>query len=240
MPLSEYANLSRAQQVATAIEDELLTSGASVGTALGRRSDLMERYRVSPTVMNEALRILRDRGLVIVRPGPGGGVFVASRPPQVRLGALDLWFSGVGADPLELFEARTHLEDLLTRVAVNRAGPQDVRDMEWAVDEIQRATDPRAFFEANMRLHLAIARAARIPVLSGVYEAIVAILLGSLTRVKLLEGHDEMYRHSIEVHQQIVAAIRERDAHACEKLLGLHRMDLLRATAPARYPIAED
>lgn len=240
MARSGDANLSRAQQVAAAIEDELLAAGAEVGTSLGRRTDLMDRHRVSPTVMNEVLRILRDRGLVTVKPGPGGGVFVASRPPQIRLGALDLWFSGLGTDPLELFEARTHLEDLLTRVAVDRAGPHDVRDMEWAVDQMQQAADPRAFFDANMRLHLAIARAARIPVLAGMYEAIVAILQGTLSRIALLEGHDEMYRHNIEVHQQIVAAIRDRDRDACEKVLHLHRMDLVRASAPARSPAAGD
>jgi DNA-binding FadR family transcriptional regulator len=237
---SEHANRSRAQQVAATIEDELLASGTPVGSSLGRRSDLMERYRVSPTVMNEVLRILRDRGLVVVRPGPGGGVFVASQPPQIRLGALDLWFTGVGTDPLELFQARMHLEDLLTRVAVDRAGPQDVRDMEWAIDEMQRASDPRAFFEANIRLHLAIARATRISVLVGMYEAIVAILQSSLSRIVLLEGHDEMYRHSIEVHRQMVAAIRERDTDACEKVLHLHRMDLVRATAPARSPAQDE
>ncbi|MCW2723000.1 MAG: hypothetical protein QOG20_2113 [Pseudonocardiales bacterium] len=222
---------SRAQQVATAIEDELLAARTPVGTSLGRRTDLMERHGVSPTVMNETLRILRDRGLVVVRPGPGGGVFVASRPPQVRLGALDLWFSGSGTDPVDLFEARTHLEDVLTSVALDRAGPSDVRDMEWAVEEMRGAADARAYLEANLRLHRAVARAARIPVLAGMYEAIAAIITGTLTRAELLPGHEEMYGRNIEVHAEIVAAIRERDREALTKLMDLHREDLVRATS---------
>jgi DNA-binding FadR family transcriptional regulator len=222
---------SRAQQVATAIEDELLAARTPVGTSLGRRTDLMERHGVSPTVMNETLRILRDRGLVVVRPGPGGGVFVASRPPQVRLGALDLWFSGSGTDPVDLFEARTHLEDVLTSVALDRAGPSDVRDMEWAVEEMRGAADARAYREANLRLHRAVARAARIPVLAGMYEAIAAIITGTLTRAELLPGHEEMYGRNIEVHAEIVAAIRERDREALTKLMDLHREDLVRATS---------
>jgi DNA-binding FadR family transcriptional regulator len=222
---------SRAQQVATAIEDGLLAARTPVGTSLGRRTDLMERHGVSPTVMNETLRILRDRGLVVVRPGPGGGVFVASRPPQVRLGALDLWFSGSGTDPVDLFEARTHLEDVLTSVALDRAGPSDVRDMEWAVEEMRGAADARAYLEANLRLHRAVARAARIPVLAGMYEAIAAIITGTLTRAELLPGHEEMYGRNIEVHAEIVAAIRERDREALTKLMDLHREDLVRATS---------
>jgi DNA-binding FadR family transcriptional regulator len=227
---------SRAQQVAADIENALLTERAPVGTSLGRRTDLMARHGVSPTVMNEALRILRDRELVIVRPGPGGGVFVASRPPQVRLGALDLWFSGSSTDPLDLFEARTHLEDALTSVALDRAGPADVRDMEWAVEEMRAAAGARAFLEANMRLHLAIARAARIPVLAGMYEAIAAIITGTLTRAELIPGHEEMYAHSIAVHGEIVAAIRDRDREALTKVMSLHRHDLVRAQDPSRSP----
>ncbi|MDT7703452.1 MAG: hypothetical protein QOJ30_5777 [Pseudonocardiales bacterium] len=228
---------SRAQQVAADIENTLLAERTPVGTSLGRRTDLMARHRVSPTVMNEALRILRDRELVIVRPGPGGGVFVASRPPQVRLGALDLWFSGSSTDPLDLFEARTHLEDALTSVALDRAGPADVRDMEWAVEEMRAAAGARAFLEANMRLHLAIARAARIPVLAGMYEAIAAIITGTLTRVELIPGHEEMYAHSIAVHGEIVAAIRDGDREALTKLMSLHRHDLVRAEDPSRSPV---
>ncbi|ODU07602.1 MAG: GntR family transcriptional regulator [Pseudonocardia sp. SCN 72-86] len=227
---------SRAQRVAAAIEDGILAGRTAVGASLGRRTDLIEAHGVSPTVMNETLRILRDRGLVEVRPGPGGGVFVIGSPPQVRLGALDLWFSPGTQDPLGLFEARNHLEELLTTVALDRAGPEDLRDMEWAVEEMRAAREPRAFLEANMRLHLAIARAARIPVLSGTYEAVVAILRNSLARVELLPGHDEMYTHNIEVHAQIVAAIRDRDREALTKLGALHREDLVRATDPSRSP----
>jgi DNA-binding FadR family transcriptional regulator len=200
----------------------------------------MERFGISPTVSNETLRILRDRGLVTVRPGPGGGIFVASVPPQVRLGALDLWFSGTGTDPLDLFEARTHLEDTLTSVAVDRAGPRDVRDMEWALEEMRGATEPRAYLEANLRLHLAIARAARVPVLAGMYEALAAIISGSLTRAELLPGHDEMYEHNVAVHAEIVAAIREGDREALQKAMALHRMDLVRAVDPSRSPVQDD
>jgi DNA-binding FadR family transcriptional regulator len=227
--MTTSGHLSRAQQVAVAIENELLANRTAVGTSLGKRTDLMQQHGVSPTVMNEVLRILRDRGLVVVRPGPGGGVFVASQPPQVRLGALDLWFSGSGTDPLDLFEARTYMEDLLTSVAIDRAGPDDLRHMEWAVEEMRGASDARAYLDANMRLHLAIARAARIPILAGMYEALVAIIQGTLARAELLPDHDEMYNRNIEVHAEIVGAIRSRDRELLTKLMTLHRQDLVRA-----------
>jgi DNA-binding FadR family transcriptional regulator len=234
------SHLSRAQQVAVEVENEILDAHIPVGASLGRRTDLMKRFAVSPTVINEALRILRDRGLVAVKPGPGGGVSVASRPPQVRLGAIDLWFTGAGSDPLDLFEARMHLEETLTRVAVDRAGPSDIRDMEWALESMRSADDPRAYLEANMRLHLAVARAARIPILTGMYEAIIAIISGTLTRAAVIADHEEMYAHNLAVHTEIVAAIRDGNREALEKLMGLHGQDLVRAVDPSRSPGTTD
>lgn len=236
MPAPARPRPSRAQDIAGRIEEALLADRTPVGTSLGRRADLMRRNAISPTVMNEVLRILRDRGLVEVRPGARGGVFVAAQPPHVRLGALDLWFSGTVADPLALFESRLHLEDLLTRVAVDRAGPDELRDMDWALEEMRRAGDARGYLEANLRLHRAIARASRLAVLADVYEAIATLLSTGLTRAVMLEDAGELVRHNVAVHHEIVAAIRGRDAEALDKALRLHRHDLVREIDPTRSP----
>ena len=236
MPAPPGPRRSRAQDVAGRIEETLLAERTPVGSTLGRRTDLMARYEVSPTVMNESLRILRDRGLVEVRTGPGGGVFVASLPPHVRLGGLDLWFSGTGRDPLELFEARSHLEDLLTRVALDRATPEDLRDMDWALDEMERAPDAAGYLAANLRLHRVLARASRLAVLADVHEAIVTLIDAGLVRAVLVEGTDDLLRHNIDVHREIVSAVRHRDGEALDKALRLHHRDLVREDDPARSP----
>jgi DNA-binding FadR family transcriptional regulator len=108
--------------------------------------------------------------------------------------------------------------------------------MEWAVEEMRSAVDPRAYVEANMRLHLVIARAALIPILSDMYEAIVAIIKGPLTRAELIEGHEEMYAHSITIHAEIVQSIRDANHEALHKLKSLHQKDQVRAVDPSRSP----
>lgn len=230
------ARTSRAQDVAARIEEVLLTERTPVGTSLGRRSDLMSEHRISPTVMNEVLRILRDRGLVEVRSGARGGIFVAAQPPHVRLGAIDLWFSGTGWQPLQLFEARRHLEDLLTRVALERAGPEDLRDMDWALDEMNRASDAHAYLDANMRLHRTLARSSRLTVLAETYEAIATLLSAGITRAVLIEGSEAIKRHNVSVHREIVLAVRERNREALDKALLLHSHDLVRSEDPSRSP----
>lgn len=222
---------SRAQQVAADLEARILGERHPAGTRLGLRTDLIASFRVSPAVMNEALRILRERGLVEVRPGPNGGVFVDNPPPQVRLGGIDVWHQGLVGDPEQLFEARRHLDTLFAPVAMQRAAPEDVRAMEWALDDMRAAVnDAHALLDATMRLHLAIARASRIEVLIGMYQTIVTLLSSTMTKAAFVPHQEELRRHNLDVHAGIVNAIRDRDPVALEKLLTLHAQDMVRLT----------
>lgn len=227
---------SRAQLVAAQVEEEILAARLPVGARLGRRTEFMQRFGISPTIMNETLRILRDSGLVAVRRGNGGGLFVASVPPQIRLGAMDLWFTGTGTPPLDLFEARVHLERILTPLAFDRCEDTDVESMRRGLDAMDRAVDARGYLSGVMQVHRAIVRAARVPVLDGVHEAIVALLSGSLSRAAYIPGHEEMLRHSLSVHTELVDAIARRDRTTFDKLAALHDDDLVRADDPARSP----
>lgn len=227
---------SRAEQVAADVEDEILEARLPVGAHLGRRAEFMQRFGISPTIMNETLRILRDRGLVGVRPGTGGGIFVASLPPQIRLGAMDLWFADSTTHPLDLFEARLHLESSLTAVAFDRALEPDVDAMQSAYERMAVATDARAYIEAIMGLHRALVQAARIPVLDGMHQSVVALLQGTLSRAVFTEGYEPLLRHSLDVHAGIVDAIRSRNRSAFDKVMALHNDDLIRADDPRRSP----
>jgi DNA-binding FadR family transcriptional regulator len=222
---------SRAQQVAAEIEAEILSARHPPGTKLGLRTDLIARFGVSPAVMNEALRILRDRNLVTVRPGPNGGVLVDSPPPQIRTGGIDVWHQGLAVDPEQLFDARNHLDSLLTGVALQRATPEDIRAMEWALDDMRAAGgDARAFLAANMRFHLAVARASKIELLAGLYESIVAVLTATMTKASFVDPTHELVPHNIQVHADLISAIRDQDSTRLQKLLTLHHRDTMRVT----------
>jgi DNA-binding FadR family transcriptional regulator len=222
--------------VAADVEDEILAARLPVGAHLGRRAEFMDRFAISPMIMSETLRILRDRGLVTVRPGTGGGIFVAALPPQVRLGGMDLWFHDPGTHPLDLFEARVHLEAQLTPVAFDRATGDDVLAMRAALDRMDRAGTAHAFLDAVMTLHRALVAAARVPVLDAMHQAVIALLRSTLSRATFVEGYEPLLRHSIDVHRGIVEAISSHNRPAFSKVMLLHHDDLVRADDPRRSP----
>ncbi len=230
------ARSSRAERVAADIEHEILSARLPVGAHLGRRTELMDRFGISPTVMNETLRILRDRDLVSVRPGPGGGITVASAPPLVRLGAFDLWFQPSNPHPLDLFEARLYLEFGLTKAAFERATRDDVAAMRSAMATMRASTDARGFFDAVLAFHAVVAAAAHIPVLEGMHQMIITSIKTVLSRVVFADDHESLVAHSIAVHDDIVAAIAVRDQRSFVDALNRHDQDLIRVDDPDRTP----
>jgi DNA-binding FadR family transcriptional regulator len=227
---------SRAERVAADLEHEILTSRLPVGAHLGRRSELMDRFGISPTVMNETLRILRDRELVAVKPGPGGGITVASAQPQVRVGALDMWFQPSTPHPLDLFEARLYLEFGLTKAAFERATEDDVATMRTAMAAMRSSASAPEFFDAVLSFHAVVAAAAHIPVLEGMHQLVVTSIKAVLTRVLFVEGHEALLARSLHVHDDIVAAIALHDQASFVSAINRHDEDLIRTDDPDRTP----
>ena len=226
---------SRAERVAADLEHEILSARLPVGAHLGRRSEIMDRFGISPTVMNETLRILRDRDLVSVRPGPGGGITVASAPPQVRLGALDLSFQPSNPHPLDLFEARLYLEFGLTKAAFERATSDDVAAMRSAMVAMRASTDAAQFFDAVLAFHGVVAAAAHIPVLEGMHQLIVTSIKAVLTRVVFVGDHEPLLKSSLDVHDDIVAAIALHDQASFVDAINRHDQDLIRSRRPGPH-----
>ncbi|MGV1003789.1 MAG: FadR/GntR family transcriptional regulator [Candidatus Nanopelagicales bacterium] len=230
------ARSSRAEVVAADLENEIMSEGLQVGAHLGRRSELMDRFGISPTVMNETLRILRDRDLVSVRPGPGGGITVANTPPQVRTGALDLWFQPSNPHPLDLFEARLYLEFGLTKAAFKRATNEDIAAMRTAMVQMRASRTAPEFFDAVLHFHAVVAYAAHIPVLEGMHQLIITSIKAVLSRVTFVEGHEPLLAGSLVVHDDIVAAISVHDQAAFVDAINRHDTDLIRANDLGRTP----
>ncbi|MFH8559453.1 hypothetical protein [Streptomyces sp. NPDC017988] len=97
MSSAHTSSASRAEQAAQRIA--ALAEAAEPGARLGTKEALRALCSVSVGTFNESLRLLQARGQVTMRPGPGGGVFVAAQSPMARLGnsvlALDAQESDV-------------------------------------------------------------------------------------------------------------------------------------------------
>ncbi len=123
------------------IERRILHDGLEPRDRLGLKRELQEEFGVAGPTLDQALRLLVNDGLVTVRRGPGGGVFVDQARPVLRLGTKRLWArdTRMVADNIELREA------LISVLGVSAARPshrrRDVLDqLSEIADEVERAS----------------------------------------------------------------------------------------------------
>src|SRR5918997_4728625 len=73
------------EEAAEQIADKVRAGELRVGDKLPGERDLAVRMEISRPTLREAVRVLADAGVLEVRRGPGGGMFVASDVVPVEL-----------------------------------------------------------------------------------------------------------------------------------------------------------
>ena len=149
-----------------------IAGAASPGERLGSKELLRARCEVSVGTFNEAVRIAQSRGIISVRPGPGGGVFAATQSPMVRLGNSVLALDADQTSVAESVRIRDALDPLLIEDALGHASPADIAEMREILADMAAAADrldPSAFVHANWALHARIAAVSPHAMLRSLY-----------------------------------------------------------------------
>ncbi|MCG5215545.1 FCD domain-containing protein [Streptosporangium soli] len=204
----------------------VLARAAEPGARLGTKEELRATCGVSVGTFNEALRLVQARGLVSVRPGPGGGLFAAEQSPMVRLGHSVLAIDADQTSVADAVRIRNALEALLVEDALWHASPADIAQMRDLIGEMALAVDAldsTAFTRANWRLHARIAAVSPSEMLRSIYTGLLD-LIESHTLAVLPTGASALahlsQRHRL--HADLVQAIADRDRPAAQRLVEEH------------------
>ncbi|MGK5531025.1 FadR/GntR family transcriptional regulator [Streptomyces sp. URMC 129] len=204
-----------------------LVAGAEPGARLGTKEELRQRCGVSVGTFNETLRLLQARGLVTVRPGPGGGLFAAEQSPMVRLGNSVLALDAATADVADAVRIRDALDPLLVEDALWHASPADIADLRRHLATMEAAVaagDPDAFVRANWRLHARIAAVSPNALLRSLYTSLLDLIEGHTLAVHP-HGERPLAAHIGDrhrLHADLVDALDRRDRDEALRLIHLH------------------
>lgn len=215
-----------------------LVAAAEPGARLGTKEELRTLCEVSVGTFNEALRLLQSRGLVTVKPGPGGGLFSAEQSPMVRLGNSVLALDAQEADVANAVRIRDALDPLLIEDALWHASPADIAGLRRHIEAMEHAVgreDAVAFVHANWRLHAAIAAISPNALLGSLYSSLLDLIeahtLSVLPASEQPLGEYIAHRH--DLHRDLVDALDRRDRDAALRLIREHNTSLQTAEEPA-------
>lgn len=216
---------SRAEQAATQIA--ALIGGRPPGAGLGTKEELRVTCGVSVGTINEAIRLLQARGLVTVRPGAGGGLFVAEQSPMVRLGnavqSLDVADSA--ADAVRIRDA---LDPLLVADALWHASPADLDALRGHLAEMDDAAQHRdgtGFIRADWALHARIAGLSPNTLLRSIYLSLLDLVQSHTLTVPVVTHFPAptgLVSYMTDRHRNraaLVEAIAARDSDTALRLI---------------------
>ncbi len=206
--------LSRGESAAAELIS--IAEAAAAGDRLGSKEELRARCAVSVGTFNEALRIAQSRGVVLVRPGPGGGVFAAAQSPMVRLGNSVLALDGDQTSVAEAIRIRDALDALLIEDALWHASPADIAGLRAQLKAMREAVateDPVAFVHANWKLHARIAAISPNELLRSLYSNLLDMIEAHTLAVQQF-GDQPLGEYIAErhrLHADLVDALDRRD-----------------------------
>ncbi|MGH3276329.1 MAG: FadR/GntR family transcriptional regulator [Streptosporangiaceae bacterium] len=196
-----------------------------VGDILPRERDLAEMLQVSRPPVREALAVLASEGVIEIRRGRNGGLFVTGRPLDE---ASKLRLLRENRERLrEIFEYRIVIESAAARYAAERRSRSELAELRALVAEMQRLSDldseqadPRLigdFFAADNEFHIGIARASRNDWLA---KATLAVRIEMFRPVGSIFDHLEPEANHL--HEQILTAIGDRDGEGAARWMADH------------------
>jgi GntR family transcriptional regulator, transcriptional repressor for pyruvate dehydrogenase complex len=207
------------EQIVQQIEDSILKGTLKAGDQLPSERELAQRFGVSRTAVREAVKALREKGLV--EAYSGRGTFITNGTSQAMRQSLD-WMMRIGQaeGSSHLAEMRAILEPEIAALAAIRREEQHLAAMRDAFEVMDGARqDPVAFIEADLDFHLALAEAAANPLILSLIDSIVGLLREQRMRIFYVEGGPERGQYH---HKRILDAVELRDAEKARTAMRAH------------------
>lgn len=223
--LASTAPRSRAEELANALEESIREQGLATGDSFGTIDAIRSETGFARATVSEAVRLLRERGLIEIRPGRGGGLFVAEATPVVRLRHTLLSVRDSAASVRDAIELRDALEEYIALQAARFHEEDDMAAILRTLGRMRRATDDwPEFMQLNWSLHEQLSEISPNSMARAVYQSTLGYLKhSSSSRVDQPTDRSAEYRDArYRIHEDLVHAIADRDEARVIEAVRLH------------------
>ncbi|WP_051362966.1 FadR/GntR family transcriptional regulator [Amycolatopsis thermoflava] len=211
MPDNRRGVTTAGRRLEEELRQQILTGVLSPGDRLPSEPELSSHYQVSRNTAREALRALSSQGLLVVKRGIGGGIFVAvpeaEHVSSTLLASLTLRAQSADLSVAALVEVRELLEVPAAELAALRRTDEDLEEVRRALFT-SREVDPKTVFASTRAFHLAILKAAHNPLLEILAGPVFQVLNDRFVREKTPAS---VWHDIDQEHREILGYLEARD-----------------------------
>jgi GntR family transcriptional regulator, transcriptional repressor for pyruvate dehydrogenase complex len=165
------------EDVALQIEAAILGGKIPPGQGLPSEREMQEQFKTGRGVIREALRTLKERGLLEIRKGAKGGAYVKQLEVANVSRSLALFLKMHPFDPEHVIEFRESIDHTLTMLAIGRGTTDEKQTLLRMAEDLERAaknpaTDLETLGEMDRELNITFSRLARNPLFEWVMAAL--------------------------------------------------------------------
>ena len=216
------------EEAAGQIAEKVRAGELRVGDKLPGERALAAQMEISRPTLREAIAVLVEAGLLTVRRGPGGGMFVATDVVPVDL-VRERSSMRLG-EVASVLEARRLLEPRVAQLAAVRADEDDFAALERSIEAMREIcaggygpADEDRFLQLDVQFHLALARAAG----NATVESLMRLLFRQLEIARDMAMHAPLVPEwTIDIHTRTLAAVRAADFEQIEVVMDEHLAQL--------------
>lgn len=222
------------EEICDRIRTQIAEGQLRPGDKLPAERDLAQQFGVGRNALREALRSLEIAGVVRLQKGVKGGAFITEGDPRRMDDVVGDMLSLGSISVAELTEARLHMQDLVVRLACERARTADFDAIARNIERtaaLTRDGDYLGRVECSREFYALLAAAAHNQVLSMVVHSITEILM-RFVYVRVAAGGPPQPR-LVEKRRAFLAALRARDAGTAARLMQTHLASVHRLLAAA-------
>lgn len=188
-------------------------------------SEFAEQLGVSRHHLREALRLLEQDGLVKVRPGRNGGIFLTVPTVEVLMRTFAGILARSQTSLADLMAARVVLEPPAAALAAVNATEAEIAELDALLLSQERELGDTQTL--NSRFHVALTAAAHNRTLVLVMQAMEGLIQSLDLHAGAARFHNtgtdsQLQSGSARAHRRILEAVRARDADKAADLVRRH------------------
>jgi GntR family transcriptional repressor for pyruvate dehydrogenase complex len=202
------------------MRDRIRNGELRPGDRLPSERELVDHFKVSRNTVREAVRMLEVSGLVEVKRGAAGGVFVSEGSTSHLSRSMSDMLSLASFSLNDLLEVRLWIGSTIAKIACDRGTETDFELLQGNIELTQEATkagDWEKRSEANHEFQNLLAAACHNPIMLVVQRSITEVIrevvstVGPMRDERLLASKIKLLGH-----------LRERDAEAAVHQMEMH------------------